>query len=112
METVASLTSAAVFFPTHRRPAQLGIRPGETGPAGVASNEWLGHEEEDLGWEGGGSPQGLIVPTYFSADSSLGHQAPPAWTACRSILENPRTQTLDHSLGLGETSGSVCGSLC
>lgn len=35
----------------------------ETGPTGVASNEWFGHEEEDLDWEGGRSPEALIVPT-------------------------------------------------
>lgn len=54
----------------------------------MASNKWLEHEEEDLGWEGGRSPQGLICPhssqlTQVSAIRLL-----------HSLLSGPSLRTL------------------
>lgn len=87
-------------FPLHpSAPSPAWESASETGPAGVASNEWLGHKEQDLGWEGGGSPQGLICP-----HSSQLTRVSPVWLPLPSCLPCPSwrapRQNLAHPLGL------------
>lgn len=59
VETVVSLTSNTCFLPHPSSPSPAWKSTSQTGPAGVASNEWLVHEVEALGWERW-KPQRLI----------------------------------------------------
>lgn len=56
----------------------------------MASNEWLGHEVADLGWEGGGSPQGLIYPHSSQLTQVSAIRLPLHSRPSRLSLRTPR----------------------